>query len=73
MHRVREESERLGHARGVLEGLAGTGGVITSAGVVLAATFAGRNDRTHSGSSCSVPATASVMSVCVAAAIPATP
>ncbi|MFE0100443.1 MMPL family transporter [Streptomyces sp. NPDC059009] len=40
MHRVREEAGRLGHARGVLEGLAGTGGVITSAGVVLAATFA---------------------------------
>ncbi|MGW7287496.1 MMPL family transporter [Streptomyces sp. NPDC054847] len=40
MHRVREESERLGLARGVLEGLTTTGGVITSAGVVLAATFA---------------------------------
>ncbi|MGW2013744.1 MMPL family transporter [Streptomyces sp. NPDC001927] len=40
MHRVREEADRLGHARGVLEGLASTGGVITSAGVVLAATFA---------------------------------
>ncbi|MFD4140470.1 MMPL family transporter [Streptomyces sp. NPDC058572] len=40
MHRVREESVRLGHARGVLEGLTTTGGVITSAGVVLAATFA---------------------------------
>ncbi|MFJ8075766.1 MMPL family transporter [Streptomyces sp. NPDC096176] len=40
MHRVREESERLGHVRGVLEGLTTTGGVITSAGVVLAATFA---------------------------------
>jgi RND superfamily putative drug exporter len=40
MHRVREESLRLGLARGVLEGLTTTGGVITSAGVVLAATFA---------------------------------
>ncbi|MEJ8660661.1 MMPL family transporter [Streptomyces sp. MS1.AVA.4] len=40
MHRVREETGRLGHSRGVLEGLTSTGGVITSAGVVLAATFA---------------------------------
>ncbi len=40
MTRVREETERLGHTRGVLAGLTGTGGVITSAGVVLAATFA---------------------------------
>lgn len=40
MHRVQEETARLGHARGVLEGLTGTGGVITSAGIVLAATFA---------------------------------
>ncbi|MFI9284039.1 MMPL family transporter [Streptomyces werraensis] len=40
MHRVREETVRLGVARGVLEGLTSTGGVITSAGVVLAATFA---------------------------------
>ncbi|MFD3442469.1 MMPL family transporter [Streptomyces sp. NPDC058685] len=40
MHRVREESLRLGRSRGVLEGLTSTGGVITSAGVVLAATFA---------------------------------
>ncbi|NGO08706.1 MMPL family transporter [Streptomyces sp. HC44] len=40
MHRVKEETGRLGHTRGVLEGLAGTGGVITSAGIVLAATFA---------------------------------
>jgi putative drug exporter of the RND superfamily len=40
MHRVKEEATRLGHARGVLEGLTSTGGVITSAGVVLAATFA---------------------------------
>ncbi|NGO42048.1 MMPL family transporter [Streptomyces ureilyticus] len=40
MHRVREEASRLGHTRGVLEGLTSTGGVITSAGIVLAATFA---------------------------------
>ncbi|MCX4672969.1 MMPL family transporter [Streptomyces sp. NBC_01381] len=40
MHRVKEEVARLGHGRGVLEGLTSTGGVITSAGVVLAATFA---------------------------------
>ncbi|WP_406726406.1 MMPL family transporter [Streptomyces sp. GD-15H] len=40
MHRVQEEVGRLGHARGVLEGLTSTGGVITSAGIVLAATFA---------------------------------
>jgi RND superfamily putative drug exporter len=40
MHRVKEEAGRLGHTRGVLEGLTSTGGVITSAGVVLAATFA---------------------------------
>ncbi|MEV0406399.1 MMPL family transporter [Actinoallomurus sp. NPDC050550] len=40
MTRVREESQRLGTRRGVLRGLTVTGGVITSAGVVLAATFA---------------------------------
>ena len=40
MHRVKEEATRLGPTRGVLEGLTRTGGVITSAGVVLAATFA---------------------------------
>ena len=40
MHRVREESENLGTRRGVVRGLTVTGGVITSAGVVLAATFA---------------------------------
>jgi hypothetical protein len=38
--RVREESQRLGTRRGVLRGLTVTGGVITSAGPVLAATFA---------------------------------
>ena len=40
MTRVREESQRVGTREGVLRGLAVTGGVITSAGVVLAATFA---------------------------------
>ncbi|UOW01250.1 MMPL family transporter [Agrococcus sp. SCSIO52902] len=40
MTRVREEVGRLGHRGGVLRGLRVTGGVITSAGVVLAATFA---------------------------------
>ncbi|MDN3352411.1 MMPL family transporter [Actinomadura sp. DC4] len=39
MTRVREESQRLGTRRGVLRGLTVTGGVITSAGLVLAATF----------------------------------
>jgi putative drug exporter of the RND superfamily len=37
--RVREETVGLGTRRGVLKGLTVTGGVITSAGVVLAATF----------------------------------
>ncbi|TDB87272.1 hypothetical protein E1264_15205 [Actinomadura sp. KC216] len=40
MHRVREESQRLGTRRGIQRGLTVTGGVITSAGLVLAATFA---------------------------------
>lgn len=40
MSRVREESLRHGVREGVLRGLVATGGVITSAGVVLAATFA---------------------------------
>ncbi|MFI0351855.1 MMPL family transporter [Actinomadura sp. 9N407] len=40
MHRVREESQALGTRRGVVRGLTVTGGVITSAGLVLAATFA---------------------------------
>ncbi len=39
MTRVREETLRLGTRAGTLKGLAVTGGVITSAGVVLAATF----------------------------------
>ncbi|MGC7095205.1 MMPL family transporter [Amycolatopsis lurida] len=38
--RVREEARRVGTREGTLRGLTVTGGVITSAGVVLAATFA---------------------------------
>lgn len=38
--RAREEAGRLGHRTGVLHALTVTGGVITSAGLVLAATFA---------------------------------
>jgi RND superfamily putative drug exporter len=40
MTRVREETLRVGTRAGILRGLAATGGVITSAGLVLAATFA---------------------------------
>ncbi|MFE1644338.1 MMPL family transporter [Microbacterium sp. P01] len=40
MSRVREESLAHGTRRGILRGLVATGGVITSAGLVLAATFA---------------------------------
>ena len=40
MTRVREESKRHGTREGILRGLTITGGVITSAGLVLAATFA---------------------------------
>jgi RND superfamily putative drug exporter len=40
MTRVREESAHAGTRRGVTRGLAVTGGVITSAGLVLATTFA---------------------------------
>lgn len=40
MTRVREESGKHGTKQGILRGLAVTGGVITSAGLVLAATFA---------------------------------
>ena len=40
MSRVREESLVHGTRRGILRGLVATGGVITSAGLVLAATFA---------------------------------
>jgi RND superfamily putative drug exporter len=38
--RAREETGRIGHRPGMLRALTVTGGVITSAGVVLAATFA---------------------------------
>jgi RND superfamily putative drug exporter len=40
MTRIREESWQRGTRQGVLVGLAATGGVITSAGLVLAGTFA---------------------------------
>ncbi|MBP2436878.1 MMPL family transporter [Microbacterium amylolyticum] len=40
MTRVREESKIHGTRDGILRGLTSTGGVITSAGIVLAATFA---------------------------------
>jgi RND superfamily putative drug exporter len=40
MTRVHEEAKRYGTRRGALIGLAATGGVITSAGIVLAGTFA---------------------------------
>lgn len=40
MTRVREESLKIGTKKGVIYGLVVTGGVITSAGIVLAATFA---------------------------------
>jgi putative drug exporter of the RND superfamily len=39
MARAREEISRRGHQSGLLHALTATGGVITSAGVVLAATF----------------------------------
>lgn len=40
MSRVREESKKHGTKKGIIIGLSKTGGVITSAGIVLAATFA---------------------------------
>jgi RND superfamily putative drug exporter len=40
MSRVREETKKLGTRPGILRGLSLTGGVITSAGIVLASTFA---------------------------------
>ena len=40
MSRVHEEAKKSGTRRGALTGLAATGGVITSAGLVLAGTFA---------------------------------
>ena len=39
MTRVREEAQKIGTKAGVIKGLTVTGGVITSAGIVLAATF----------------------------------
>jgi RND superfamily putative drug exporter len=39
MTRVREEAGKIGTRKGVIKGLTVTGSVITSAGVVLAATF----------------------------------
>jgi RND superfamily putative drug exporter len=39
MTRVREEAKKIGTKAGVIKGLTVTGGVITSAGIVLAATF----------------------------------
>lgn len=39
MTRVQEESIKIGTRKGVIKGLTVTGGVITSAGIVLAATF----------------------------------
>jgi RND superfamily putative drug exporter len=39
MTRVREEAKTIGTRPGILRGLTVTGGVITSAGIVLAATF----------------------------------
>ena len=40
MTRVREEAQKIGTRAGIIRGLGKTGGVITSAGLVLAATFA---------------------------------
>ena len=40
MTRVREETKKVGTLQGIIRGLGKTGGVITSAGIVLAATFA---------------------------------
>ena len=39
MTRVREEAQKLGTRAGMTKGVTVTGGVITSAGIVLAATF----------------------------------
>ena len=38
--RIREETERLGYIDGVAEAVGRTGGVVTSAGIILASTFA---------------------------------
>lgn len=40
MTRIREEAHHIGTRAGIIRGLGKTGGVITSAGIVLAATFA---------------------------------
>ncbi len=40
VHRARAEAQAFGTKRGMIEAVAGTGGVITSAGIVLAAVFA---------------------------------
>jgi RND superfamily putative drug exporter len=40
MTRVREESAKIGTRAGIIKGVTVTGSVITSAGIVLAATFA---------------------------------
>ena len=40
MDRVREEAEKIGTKRGALRALVATGPVITSAGIILAGTFA---------------------------------
>ena len=40
VHRARAEAQAFGTKRGMVEAVAGTGGVITSAGIVLAAVFA---------------------------------
>ncbi len=40
MSRVREETRKIGTRAGIIRGLGKTGGVITSAGIILAATFA---------------------------------
>jgi len=43
--RIREEAEAFGNTAGITRGLTATGGVITAAGVVLAATFAALAER----------------------------
>jgi RND superfamily putative drug exporter len=59
MTRAREEVARRGHRAGVLRALTVTGGVITSAGIVLAATF---------GALCVLPLTPSVQTGVIVAA-----
>jgi len=65
MTRIREETREFGTRSGISRGLAVTGGVITSAGIVLAATFAvlvcypssflPRSDSRWHSASCSTP------------------